>query len=776
MSMRRWTGPIGVVALGLMLGACLVTPEPLNFEDRAAQAAADREEMFQAQDPVERPVDIYEAMARTLKYNLDYRLSLMEQALEEGQLELLRLEMLPTLRVNGTTSGRSNINASRSESLATRTQTLEDSFSQQRHRHFGDLTATWDLLDFGVSYFEAKQQTDRVLAARERERRLVHNLLQEVRGAFWRAASAQRLQPRVTDLLAQTSVALDKSEQVAKERLQSPVQALRFQKALLEVIRQMRGLQADLAQSKATLAALMNVPPGTDFTLSFPDIEERALPKVTLSLDEMEVIALNRRPELREEAYKERVAVNEVRKAFVKMLPSPALLLGRNYDSNAYLVNHAWTEASARVTWNLFSVLSGPKEIEVAEAQQQVSVVKRMALSVAVLSQVHVSYHQFRQALIDHNQALKLRNVEAQIYSKIRNVERTDAGSTLERIRAEAGSIAAELRSDRAHAELQSAASRIFVSMGLDPLPERANRTDLEELRSNIKLMIEEWERGNYPMPDQLIAEQQIQQEKQLPYAGKQAPVSVAEVPEDGMLLDRSAALASPPVDRALDSFAELADIVPDSESLKAENNRQDGTATVTVAAPDLVAVTPVAVEAVPLDSQITVTATSAEPDTAESLNRRAIERHRREQAAVRAAALAPPQPAADSTPPVPGVAGFADNAGAALSKRPAPAKTVTVAATPADEAQSLPNRRPRHKPVQVTWSPAGDLIAPQAVAAGGQAQSTLLSAPRVATVVAPSRAPSRSAIAETASRAGGGLRTPRGLRLNLQLETGATD
>lgn len=769
MNARRFLGPMGVVALGLMLGACLVTPEPLNFDERAAQAETDRQQMFAAQDPVEKPVDLYEAMARTLKYNLDYRLSLMEQAMEEGQLELLRLELLPTLRANGTTTGRSNINASRSESLATRTQTLEDSFSQQRHRHYGDLTVTWDLLDFGVSYFEAKQQTDRLLAARERERRLVHNLLQEVRSSFWRAASSQRLQPRVTDLLAQTSVALEKSETIAKERLQSPVQALRFQKALLEVIRNMRSLQAELAQSKATLAALMNVPPGTDFTLSFTDIEERALPRVTLSLEEMEVIALNRRPELREEAYKERVAVNEVRKAFVKMLPSPGLLLGRHYDSNAYLVNQAWTEASARVTWNLFSVLTGPKEMEIAEAQQEVSKVKRMALSVAVLSQVHVAYHQFRQAAVDHEQALKLRDVEDQIYRKVRAVERTDAGSTLERIRAEAGSIAAELKSDRAHAELQSAASRIFVSLGLDPLPERADRSNLEDLKAALRLMIEEWERGNYPLPEQLIAEQQ---KNELPYAEGEAPVQVSDVPEDSELLEQNDATA-PAVETAQDQFEQLADTVPDSERLQAEESGDVGQQ-----APGLTATTSAAITVQPLEAPITVVATSAEPepDSAEALNRRAMARHRQVEQATQEVALTVPVPPRHLREQ------------SASSGKPAQtAVKRTVVATPAVVAPSLVAPTPAKRPtvstsaatkagtgvVKASWSPASDLIAPQAIEAGDAAKPVLLSAPRLSTA---ERAIQRDPRPSVRSEGAVSLRAPRGLRLNLQLETGTSD
>ena len=58
---------------------------------------SDRERMYLDQEPVRAPLTLEEAAARAIKYNLDYRLQLMESALQQGVLEVSQFDMLPRL-------------------------------------------------------------------------------------------------------------------------------------------------------------------------------------------------------------------------------------------------------------------------------------------------------------------------------------------------------------------------------------------------------------------------------------------------------------------------------------------------------------------------------------------------------------------------------------------------------------------------------------------------------------------------------------------------------
>ncbi|WZB61736.1 TolC family protein [Achromobacter xylosoxidans] len=56
------------------------------------------------------------------------------------------------------------------------------------------LTLSWSLLDFGQSYYAARQNADRVRIAAERRRKAIYTLVQDVRTAYWRVVASQALE------------------------------------------------------------------------------------------------------------------------------------------------------------------------------------------------------------------------------------------------------------------------------------------------------------------------------------------------------------------------------------------------------------------------------------------------------------------------------------------------------------------------------------------------------------------------------------------------------
>lgn len=69
----------------ILLGACgSLTPVVHTPEEIRQRVQDDRVAMYSAQEPVLAPISFHEASARALKYNLDYRLKLMESALSRS--------------------------------------------------------------------------------------------------------------------------------------------------------------------------------------------------------------------------------------------------------------------------------------------------------------------------------------------------------------------------------------------------------------------------------------------------------------------------------------------------------------------------------------------------------------------------------------------------------------------------------------------------------------------------------------------------------------------
>ena len=500
---------VATILLGaLLLGGCAIKPQPLtSAERRTLQALRDVNQVSSADpaidaasEPLAGQISLEEAIARAVKYNLDYRLIVAEQALRVDQAAMAKKEMLPRLAANAGWLSRSEENLSVSENIRTG-QISNDPFrSQDKTRETADLTLTWDILDFGVSYYQARQGADQVMVAEERRRRIVNQIAQQVRNAYWRAATVEPLWSELTPLLDEARQALDDARNIETQRLTPPLEILYYQKGLVEVIRDLEALQQDLAIAKAELATLMGLAPGTEYSLQVVSPDDISLPVLSLTLEEMEEIALNYRPEIREEAYQKRVSSVEVKKALLRILPALTLNASVNYDSNSYLVYNDWTEVGARLTWNLMNLVTGPTSMKTARAQQKLSEVRHLATSMATLTQVHVGYQQYQKTRHAYDQAQVLGGIERRIFEHIDNAAANKAQSPLQRIRAKLSALFAESARYRSFAELQNAVANLYVTMGLSPIPEAAENLDLTALKDAIGKTLDKWNAGNMPV------------------------------------------------------------------------------------------------------------------------------------------------------------------------------------------------------------------------------------------------------------------------------------
>src|SRR5579859_2150804 len=166
----RLVGSSLVVLGPLLLAACGVNPVPMTAAENATRAQQDYETLAKNYVPITGPLTEAAAVARALKYNYDAALSRMEQTLQEREIDLALSQMLPRLAADAGYDDRSNDNAATSISELTHTQSLEPSYSSQRRHFTADLAFSWNMIDVGVSYFQARQQSYRALVAVERRR------------------------------------------------------------------------------------------------------------------------------------------------------------------------------------------------------------------------------------------------------------------------------------------------------------------------------------------------------------------------------------------------------------------------------------------------------------------------------------------------------------------------------------------------------------------------------------------------------------------------------
>lgn len=494
---RRFLAAIAVLALA----GCALEPDPITPEEHFQRAREDQSVLESSYLPVKGPLTVEEAIARALKYNYDAQLAKTEVTLQERQLDLALSQMLPRIAANAGYSWRNNDNAAQSVSERTKIQSLEPSFSEEPEHHTADIQFSWNLLDVGVSYFQAKQQGYRAFVAVERRRKVLDSIVKDVEAAYWKAMAADKLIPPIEDALARAERVVEASHQAHQDELQPPLVALDFQQSMLQVIGQLRRMRNELRAARMQLATLINAPPTTALATE-PVDDPMQLPKVALDRTRLEALSLAMRPELREEAYQEKISRQDIYKEMIKMMPAIGILGSLNYDSNKYLTNNTWGELGVRATVNLVGIIQGPQAIKMARASVDVAHARRLALSVAVLTQVNMGFQNYLNSLDNLEAAGRIQKVQQQIATASNNASIAQAQSDAERVRRTLTAMVTEMERYRAIVDLHTTLANLYTAVGIDIVPPTADFSDLDVLTAQVKRSIVDWEAGRLPEID----------------------------------------------------------------------------------------------------------------------------------------------------------------------------------------------------------------------------------------------------------------------------------
>lgn len=485
---------ITVACMPLVLAACgSVTPQPFSKEEVRDRVSEDVVTMYQSQDPVTGPIDFHEAAARALKYNLDYKLKLMESALSQSLLDVASYEMLPKVVAGAGYASRNNDSGGTSVLIEPpKTVSLNPSTSQERNRSMANLSFSWNALDFGVSYYRAQQKADQYLMAEERRRKVIQNVLQDVRNSYWRALGSQKLLGRVDSLLERVNKALVRAKEVEKQGLMPQAQVLGYQRALLDAVNTLTLRRQDLELAQAELRALMSLPPGEKLVLA--DHAEFKLPEAPNNIGALERLALENRPEIMEEWYRRRVTETDIKAAKVLLWPNLSFDTGLQYDSNKYSYNSNWIDTGVRVSWNLLKLTQLPALERAHKAQNETDDMRRMALSMAVLTQVRVGLQRYGLSLSELKFAEDSMQVDQRLLTYARSAAKSQFDSELEVIRNEARALLGEYQRYAAYSNAQAAWGRVYNSVGLDVLPETVQSHDVKTLARAMENTMSQWQ------------------------------------------------------------------------------------------------------------------------------------------------------------------------------------------------------------------------------------------------------------------------------------------
>lgn len=492
-------GIISLPVLMLSLSACSISPQIISHAEQQKIAQADRVAARSQVEPISGPITIEEAIARALKYNLDRRTRLMEEAIALNQLDVSQYDMLPRLVASLGYRDRSEYATARAVDSVTGAPSLANPFISSDKTHSnGELGFTWSVLDFGLSYYTAKQNADRVLIASERRRKAMHLLIQDVRTAFWRTASSQKLRAEVVKTIAVAEDSLKDARKAEEERLRSPLESLRYQRQLLENIRLLEIIDQELSTARLELANLINTPLSTDLKVSEPP-EAVSRRMLELPIEQLEDIAISQNADLREQFFNTRIANEETKKTLLRMFPNLSFNYSIKNDNDRYLIHNQWNEAGAQLSFNLLNILSFSSQQKLAQAGVALADQRRIATQMAVLTQVHLARLQYASSIQQFVRADAIAIVDEKISQQMNSREQAQMQSKLDMVTNSTSAILSLLRRYQALAQVHASASKLQATLGMEPKIGSVQEISLQDLKQQIQLALAQWNQASLP-------------------------------------------------------------------------------------------------------------------------------------------------------------------------------------------------------------------------------------------------------------------------------------
>ncbi|TFZ03573.1 TolC family protein [Ramlibacter humi] len=492
-----------------VLAGCAVTPMALTKEEQSTKAQEDLAAVIQAGEAVTAPLALSDAMARAVRHNLELRVRQMETALSASQLDLSNYDMLPRLALSAGYTSRNNDAFGLGYQPNGTISSVPSAAVERSHATY-NAALSWNILDFGASYYRAKQNADQVLVMEERRRRALQNLVLDVQLAWWRAEAAQRLLPQIDAMMVDIERGSERSRMIEARRLLPPLQIIAYRRSLLDLQQQLSTRRQELVQWRGEFADLVGLRPGEAYRVATPEQPQVALPDLIARIDDLEAMAIERRPELGEERYRERITALEGRKQILQLLPGLTLNAGANYDSNRFLINNQWNEAGALVSFNLLKLLSLPSVKRTTEASKQLDQARRLAITAAVMTQTRIAVNRYQ--LLKHELGVwdEALADDRSLVRAMRATQQSGLETELELIRAAARLAITQINRDVVHANLEHAMGRVMNSVGYDVVVADANVDETPTLARQLNTSLQQFFGENFgtkaPPPMQSVS------------------------------------------------------------------------------------------------------------------------------------------------------------------------------------------------------------------------------------------------------------------------------
>jgi|GEM_PF-2120362 len=460
---------VALIAISISLSGCISAPTdytPANLEDITDTMLRPAALPLENQDT---PVTLEAAQKRSIMHNAEY--SRQERQFSEtirrsGQRGR---DFLPKVYLNSFGQWRSNTNGSVGVRVSEQDATIPEDFFTGQDRAFAvsNLTATWDILEIGMSGLRANKRTISAFKQGEQNQYLCNKLIVDVENAYWRAVAYEQAAQKSDWLKSRIEYALKLSKDRIDSDEEKTLDELMFQRELIDINRWYESIYRGLTSSKADLARLMNLPLGTNFSLSETHLPQDLGELARSDVNTLVELAYKNRPEVRQALYAKDLIELDNREAVLSHLPALKLFLGANTDSNSFLLNQSFASAGLNLSWDLLRLGQIKETKRRGQSRLRDSQNETAVLASAIMAQVMIARQQIDTLDYDLSLAWKALNIQTKITEALHKSVTEDDKPETYLVKEELMRELASLRENLARAELYTAHARLKQSVGI---------------------------------------------------------------------------------------------------------------------------------------------------------------------------------------------------------------------------------------------------------------------------------------------------------------------
>ncbi len=430
---------------------------------RSEKASEDLDRLDETEMPPEHPMTLEEVIEFALRNNLEIQAQRWQ---EWAQCEKRReewLQTLPSLTLNPYWSERNNLLIQSSQSV-TPQPPAPPSISTQRQTKTFDATLMWGVLDFGLSYYQSRQEGNRAHLLMQKHLRDRQNLILDIYKAYYRAVVNKQMLDRAREILAFFKARAESLQRQEKDRIVSEWVALAHEDRMIDAEIKLFAYENEYRAGLTELMALMGLPPCR--TLELAPMELTDFPAPPDDICELEQQALCSRPELYQQDRQLDVDCDEVRASILRMFPNAQVFGSYNYDGNKFLIHNDWMTIGVKAAWDLLHLPARTHGLYQSKFAAQFTRDTRLALSVAVLSQVNIANYNVHDSMEQYRLAKQAYKIKQRLLDVATMIEEAGEFNHDEVLGRQVDAIFAELNAYKAFANVSISLEQLANSIG----------------------------------------------------------------------------------------------------------------------------------------------------------------------------------------------------------------------------------------------------------------------------------------------------------------------